>query len=66
VRIEPGADKTITPLADSFDGKKLNSPNDLALDAHGGVYFTDPRYGSGSESDGQPYRASTTSTRQAR
>jgi len=54
VRIEPGADKTITPLADSFDGKKLNSPNDLALDAHGGVYFTDPRYGSGSESDGQP------------
>ncbi len=32
-------------LADSFDGKKLNSPNDLELDNEGGVYFTDPRYG---------------------
>ncbi len=33
-------------LADSFDGKKLNSPNDLWIDPRGGVYFTDPRYGS--------------------
>lgn len=32
-------------LADKFDGKRLNSPNDLVLDAHGGIYFTDPRYG---------------------
>jgi len=39
------ADGTITVLADSFDGKKLNSPNDCALDQIGGVYFTDPRYG---------------------
>lgn len=33
-----------TVLADSIGGKKLNSPNDLVLDADGRVYFTDPRY----------------------
>jgi gluconolactonase len=35
-------------LADSFNGKKFNSPNDLVLDIKGRIYFTDPRYG-GSE-----------------
>ena len=39
------ADQKVTVLAESFDGKKLNSPNDLAIDAKGGIYFTDPRYG---------------------
>ncbi len=32
-------------LADSFEGKKLNSPNDLWVAPDGGIYFTDPRYG---------------------
>lgn len=36
----------VTALADQYDGKKLNSPNDLWIDPKGGVYFTDPRYGS--------------------
>ncbi|MDA1013598.1 MAG: SMP-30/gluconolactonase/LRE family protein [Planctomycetota bacterium] len=36
----------VTVLVESFDGKKLNSPNDLWIDPVGGVYFTDPRYGS--------------------
>jgi len=36
---------TRTVLADRFAGRRLNSPNDLALDARGGVWFTDPRYG---------------------
>lgn len=36
---------TITVLADNFDGKRLNSPNDLAVDSKGRIYFTDPRYG---------------------
>ncbi|MEZ6106963.1 MAG: SMP-30/gluconolactonase/LRE family protein [Pirellulaceae bacterium] len=31
-------------LAESLDGKRFNSPNDLVADQHGGVYFTDPRY----------------------
>lgn len=35
-----------TTLVDRFEGKRLNSPNDLALDSRGGVWFTDPRYGS--------------------
>jgi gluconolactonase len=35
----------ISVLADSFGGKNLNSPNDLWIDAKGGIYFTDPRYG---------------------
>lgn len=38
-------------LSDSFDGKPLNSPNDLALDGHGGLYFTDPRYGADTKID---------------
>jgi gluconolactonase len=38
-------DGKVTVLADSYLGKKLNSPNDLWIDAKGGVYFTDPRYG---------------------
>lgn len=38
-------DGKIEPLCETFDDKPLNSPNDLALDGHGGLYFTDPRYG---------------------
>lgn len=38
-------DGTVTVLADRYDGKPLNSPNDLWIDPVGGVYFTDPRYG---------------------
>ena len=32
-------------LADSFEGKKLNSPNDATLHSSGIIYFTDPPYG---------------------
>ena len=38
-------DGKVTVLADSYDGKKLNSPNDLWVDPKGGIYFSDPRYG---------------------
>ncbi|MSU53490.1 MAG: gluconolactonase [Opitutia bacterium] len=34
-----------TPLATRFDGKRFNSPNDLALRRNGDIYFTDPSYG---------------------
>lgn len=33
-----------TILAAVYDGKRLNSPNDLVLDARGRIYFSDPRY----------------------
>jgi gluconolactonase len=44
----------IKVLTDTFGGGKYNSPNDLWSDKWGGVYFTDPRYGSqdGKEQDG--------------
>jgi gluconolactonase len=32
-------------LADKYHGKRFNAPNDLVLDMHGGVYFTDPAFG---------------------
>jgi len=32
-------------LADSYNGKRFNSPNDLAIRRNGEVYFTDPPYG---------------------
>jgi gluconolactonase len=32
-------------IADRFEGKRLNSPNDLCVDLKGRIYFTDPRYG---------------------
>lgn len=35
----------ITVLADRFDEKPFNSPNDLWVDPNDGIYFTDPRYG---------------------
>src|SRR5437763_6183174 len=33
-----------TVIADKYKGKKLNAPNDLAIDLKGRIYFTDPRY----------------------
>ena len=38
-------DGSVTVLADRYDGKRLNSPNDLVFDAQGTLYFTDPPYG---------------------
>jgi gluconolactonase len=35
----------ITVLADKFDGKKLNAPNDIVVHPDGGIWFTDPGYG---------------------
>ena len=38
-------DGSITVLASRFDGKRLNSPNDVVVARDGGVWFTDPTYG---------------------
>jgi gluconolactonase len=43
VRME--SDGSLTVLTSTADGKKLNSPNDLAVQADGTVWFTDPPYG---------------------
>jgi gluconolactonase len=42
-------DGSITNLASHYDGKPLNSPNDLCFDLYGRIYFTDPRYGDRSD-----------------
>ena len=39
-------DGSMTVLADSYDGKPFNSPNDVVVHPDGGVWFTDPPYGS--------------------
>jgi gluconolactonase len=43
IRLEP--DGTRTTLADRYQGKRLNSPNDLVVARDGTVYFTDPSFG---------------------
>jgi gluconolactonase len=49
------ADGTITVLADSHKGRRLNSPNDVVVGSDGAVWFTDPTYGIMSDYEG--YRA---------
>ena len=43
IRVEPRGN--ITVLADRYDGKRLNSPNDLVYRSDGALYFTDPPFG---------------------
>jgi gluconolactonase len=38
-------DGSVTVVADAFDGKRLNSPNDVAVHRDGSVWFTDPPFG---------------------
>jgi sugar lactone lactonase YvrE len=42
-RTEPNG--TVVPLATHYEGKRLNSPNDIVCRSDGGVYFSDPPYG---------------------
>ncbi len=51
-RIDPNAQVTI--LADTYQGKRLNSPNDLVYRSDGSLYFTDPPYGLRTQSDKDP------------
>ena len=45
-------DGRITVLADRFEGKRLNSPNDVVVASDGAVWFTDPTYGIDSDYEG--------------
>lgn len=38
-------DGSITVIADSFEGKRLNSPNDIIVKSDGSIWFTDPPFG---------------------
>jgi len=52
--VDPKAQITI--LADSYQGKKLNSPNDLVYKSDGSLYFTDPPYGLPTQQDNDPQK----------
>jgi gluconolactonase len=43
IRVNPHGDVTV--LADSYEGRRLNSPNDLVYRSDGTLYFTDPAFG---------------------
>lgn len=70
-----GKDGSVKTLADSFEGKRFNSPNDVAVDAKGRVYVSDPRYVGDEpreledeavyriDGDGSVHRVETTATR---
>ncbi|MEV0269138.1 SMP-30/gluconolactonase/LRE family protein [Hamadaea sp. NPDC050747] len=45
-------DGTVTVLADRYQGKRLNSPNDVVVHADGSIWFTDPSYGIDSDYEG--------------
>jgi gluconolactonase len=46
-------DGRITTIADRYQGKRLNSPNDLVVKSDGSIWFTDPPYGILSDYEGE-------------
>ncbi|TXN62814.1 SMP-30/gluconolactonase/LRE family protein [Methylobacterium sp. WL18] len=46
-------DGSLTVLADAFEGRRLNSPNDLVIARDGAVWFTDPTFGIASYYEGE-------------
>jgi gluconolactonase len=55
--LEAKAQETV--LADSYKGKKLNSPNDVVYKSDGSLYFTDPPYGLRTQQDSDPEKQLT-------
>jgi len=45
-------DGSVTTIVDCFDGKRLNSPNDVVVRSDGSIWFTDPSYGIDSDYEG--------------
>src|SRR5438105_14907251 len=62
-------DGKITVLADKFEGKRLNAPNDIVVKSDDSIWFTDPTFGIGGEWEGKkekPEQATTNVYRIAR
>jgi gluconolactonase len=57
VRYEPSG--KVTVMADAFQGKKLNSPNDIVVHPDGGIWFTDPTYGINGNAQGNRAQSET-------
>jgi sugar lactone lactonase YvrE len=47
------ADGNVQTLADTYEGKRLNSPNDVVVRSEGSIFFTDPPYGLRNQSEGK-------------
>lgn len=47
------ADGSLSVLAERFEGKRLNSPNDVVVRSDGAIFFTDPPYGLGPDEAGK-------------
>ncbi len=52
-------DGSVTVLADKFDGKSLNAPNDAVVHPNGDIWFTDPGYGSLMNYEGNKAKSET-------
>jgi gluconolactonase len=52
-------DGRITMLADRWQGKRLNSPNDVVVARDGGIWFTDPLFGISGHWEGEPAESET-------
>ncbi len=57
VRYEP--DGSVTTIADRYQGKRLNSPNDAAVHPDGSIWFTDPMYGIQGDYEGNKAESET-------
>lgn len=53
-RYDPEDATAIDVIADNYNGKRLNSPNDVVVRSDGSVWFTDPPYGINSVAEGYP------------
>ena len=53
-RPDPGNPAAVEVIADRYQGKRLNSPNDVVVRSDGSVWFTDPPYGINSDVEGYP------------
>jgi sugar lactone lactonase YvrE len=47
------ADESVIVLVDRYQGRRLNSPNDVVVRSDGSIYFTDPPYGLPNQSEGR-------------
>ena len=52
-------DGSVTVLADTFNGKRLNSPNDIVCASDGALWFTDPLFGIAGHWEGAPAASET-------
>ncbi|MDP9237574.1 MAG: SMP-30/gluconolactonase/LRE family protein [Chloroflexota bacterium] len=63
-RVSRERDGLVEPLATHFEGKRLNSPNDVVVRSDGRIFFTDPPYGITKEQRELPYNGVFTISRE--